>query len=145
VKALTIHQPWAWLIVEGHKRVENRPRAFAHRGPLAIHAGQRRGAQKYAAAAGGLDGLIDTLRAAGYPVPDADELTYGAVVGTVELVDVVRMGNEPRLPGMDAHGLASEPFATGPVCWVLAEPKRLAEPIPCRGKQGLFEVEVEVR
>ncbi len=39
MKALTLQQPWATLIAEGHKRVENRTWQTAYRGPLAIHAG----------------------------------------------------------------------------------------------------------
>jgi hypothetical protein len=35
---LSIKQPWAWLIANGYKDVENRTWATAYRGPLAIHA-----------------------------------------------------------------------------------------------------------
>ena len=38
MKTLTIHPVWAWAIVHGHKRVENRTWRTAHRGPLLIHA-----------------------------------------------------------------------------------------------------------
>jgi hypothetical protein len=37
--ALSVRQPWAWLIVNGLKDIENRPRRTLHRGPLLIHAG----------------------------------------------------------------------------------------------------------
>ena len=37
--ALTVHQPWAWCVANGHKDVENRSWQTAHRGWLAIHAG----------------------------------------------------------------------------------------------------------
>ena len=40
MKAITISQPWAHLIVRGEKRVENRTWPTEHRGPLAIHAGK---------------------------------------------------------------------------------------------------------
>ena len=40
--ALTIHQPWAWAIMAGIKRVENRTWRTSHRGPLVIHAGKHR-------------------------------------------------------------------------------------------------------
>lgn len=41
MKAITVRQPWAWAIVDGHKDVENRTRNIAgkYRGPLLIHAG----------------------------------------------------------------------------------------------------------
>ena len=38
VKAITIRQPFAWLIVHGHKPVENRIWETKFRGPIAIHA-----------------------------------------------------------------------------------------------------------
>ena len=46
MRALTLWQPWAWLVANGHKLVENRPWAPSptalppgHR--FAIHAGKR--------------------------------------------------------------------------------------------------------
>jgi hypothetical protein len=38
LKALAVRQPWAWLIVNGFKDIENRSRRIHHRGPLLIHA-----------------------------------------------------------------------------------------------------------
>ena len=40
VKALTVHQPWAWAIINGRKRVENRNRSTRVRGRIAIHSSQ---------------------------------------------------------------------------------------------------------
>ena len=39
-KCLTVQQPWAWCIVHGPKRIENRSWQSHYRGPLLIHAGQ---------------------------------------------------------------------------------------------------------
>lgn len=39
--ALSIMQPWAWLIVNGHKDIENRDWPTKFRGPIAIHAGKK--------------------------------------------------------------------------------------------------------
>jgi hypothetical protein len=41
MRALTIRQPWASLIICGEKDVENRTRTTRYRGVLAIHAGHR--------------------------------------------------------------------------------------------------------
>ena len=38
MKVLSVRQPWAWLIVAGHKDIENRKWYTNHRGPLLIHA-----------------------------------------------------------------------------------------------------------
>lgn len=38
--ALSVQQPWAWLIVNGHKDIENRTWKAERRGPILIHAGK---------------------------------------------------------------------------------------------------------
>ena len=42
MKALTMKQPWAELIISGIKDVENRSRRTHFRGRFAVHAGLRR-------------------------------------------------------------------------------------------------------
>ena len=37
MKAISIRQPWAWLIVHGYQDVENRTWSTKHRGPILIH------------------------------------------------------------------------------------------------------------
>lgn len=113
-KALTICQPWAWAIVHGAKRVENRTWPTRYRGWLAIHAGKSK--------AWLCDDLPD-----GTPVPT--DLVFGAVVGVAWLDDVVRP---------DACG--DDPFAFGPWCWRLTKVSPLVEPVPCRGAQGLWDL-----
>ena len=39
VRAISLWQPWATLIANGHKRYETRAWRTAYRGPLLIHAG----------------------------------------------------------------------------------------------------------
>ena len=38
MKAVSVHQPWAWAILHAGKNVENRTWATRHCGPLLIHA-----------------------------------------------------------------------------------------------------------
>lgn len=38
MKVLSVRQPWAWLIMQGYKDIENRTWQTPHRGKLAIHA-----------------------------------------------------------------------------------------------------------
>jgi hypothetical protein len=45
-KAISIRQPWAWLIVNGFKDVENRSWKTKYRGPVLVHAGRK--IEKYA-------------------------------------------------------------------------------------------------
>lgn len=41
LRALSIMQPWAWLIVNGHKDIENRDWRCRRRGRILIHAGKK--------------------------------------------------------------------------------------------------------
>ncbi len=45
--ALSLRQPWAWLVVSGHKDVENRVWRAAYRGPLLIHAGKAAPSERF--------------------------------------------------------------------------------------------------
>lgn len=110
-KALTIHQPWASLIMAGIKDIENRRWSTKHRGPLWVHAGR---ATDSTASATGARRLLDT-----------DDLPAGMVLGLVTVTDVVQ-----HHPSQWAeHGYWH---------WILADPRPLAEPIPFRGSQGLW-------
>lgn len=122
--ALTIKNPWAWLIAQGIKRVENRSWPTAHRGPLAIHAGKTPDP---------LDdevlGLFESLE-----ITIPARLTYGAIVAVVNVVDCVKLDETYDLPGW----LNDDPFAFGPFVWIL-EDARAVKPIPWKGKLGLWE------
>ena len=41
MKALSIRQPWAWLIVNGYKDIENRTWSTDFRGRVYVHAGRK--------------------------------------------------------------------------------------------------------
>ena len=120
VRLLTVRQPWATWIVQGLKPTENRTWSTSYRGPLLIHAGLSRAA---------LLDLPDELR----ELLPAGELVYGAIIGSVELYDCVRLDQIPMDRPMDR-------WATGPWCWLLRNPQPLARPIPWTGRLGLTEV-----
>jgi hypothetical protein len=52
----------------------------------------------------------------------------GAIVATANLIDCVPLDDAKHLD-----------FAEGPWCWLLADIRRIA-PIPCKGRQRLFDV-----
>lgn len=134
MKALTIDPVWAWAIMFGPKRVENRTWATSHRGPLLIHAGQNRSREPAARA---------DLERLGVEVPQ--DIPRGVILGTVDLVDVVRILGQYQhllMDEFDEHKIIEDPFAHGPYCWILRDPKPLPEPIPAIGNQGLWEMGV---
>src|SRR5947207_1541600 len=107
MKAVSVHQPWAWAILSAGKTVENRTWATRHRGPLLIHAGRaRKSYQRQDAAAWRV--------LYGVELPAWDDLTTGAIVGVVDVVDCVRVG-----PGGDLGEHGTSAWALEGMCgWV---------------------------
>lgn len=129
MKALTIIQPFAELIIVGEKRVENRTWETRYRGPLAIHAGV---SKRYMGSA------VEYW--CNHYCVDPAALTFGAVIGTVELVDCIQYAPErcDQIAPLGYEWLDFDPHVSGPWCWVLANPRRLPEPVAARGKLGLW-------
>jgi hypothetical protein len=79
MKAISIHQPWAWLIVTGRKDIENRSWKTHYRGEILIHASLKFDSRP-------LSEIEDEY---GVRLPPIDEMRRGGIVGRCELVDCV--------------------------------------------------------
>ena len=129
---LSVRQPYAWAIAEGVKRIENRSWKTAHRGRILIHAGIS-------------PAEIHGTRPAdwqtkGMPTLDSfDKLAYrGFILGSVRIVDIVPVESiKPYL----RDNPEQKHFASGPLCWLLADPIKFTSPIPMLGRLSLFQVE----
>lgn len=137
MKALTIWRPWAAAIVHGTKRVENRtwvpPESMLGQ-DIALHAGLR-------VDAGAVREVARAVHRDHLPGPTG-------IVAVVRLVGCIDVRME-RLTFMGlsadaARVAASSPWFDGPTAWVLDRVRPLAEPVPCRGAQGLWTVPDEV-
>ena len=82
--ALSIRQPWAWLVVQGYKDIENRDWPTNFRGPLLVHAGLTMTRSDYEQAAQLLD-EAGLLPPGGLPAYEA--LPRGGLVGWTRVVD----------------------------------------------------------
>jgi hypothetical protein len=82
LKAISIRQPWAWLIVNGYKNVENRIWAANLRGRVLIHAG----ASKSDTTPEALAHIKRKFKVACLP----DTFDTGGIVGIAEITDCVR-------------------------------------------------------
>ena len=123
MKALSVRQPWAELIIQGKKTLELRSWLVKHRGPLAIHASTN--IEREACQAHGLD---------------PDHVTAGAIIGVVELVDVREL-DATEFSARRAEHLADERFNTSPLYgWQLANPRPLPQPCVVHGRMGLFTI-----
>lgn len=116
--ALSVRQPWAWLIIHGNKDIENRTWETNVVGKIFIHAGKGMSKQEwedaYEYARYGVGGII---------IPGPDQLRRGGIIGEVEIVDCVDKSNSP--------------WFEGPYGFVLKNPKAI-EFMPCKGALGFF-------
>lgn len=117
MKAISIRQPWAALIVAGIKDIENRSWPTQFRGRLLIHA-----AQKIDKAG------IEMMKKMGLQQPYIDSLLQytGGIIGEVEVVDCVKKSDSG--------------WFEGPYGFVLKNAKVLKFK-PMKGMLGIFNVE----
>lgn len=120
MKALSINQPWAWLIVNGYKAVENRDWDTAYRGEFLIHAGKRIDYSAY-----------DFIEDMDIDVPPPDQLPTGGIVGKARLINTVHIRDKQLVTEAD------KPWFFGEYGFMLdsAEPCELK---PCKGALGFF-------
>lgn len=117
---LSVRQPWADLIVDGVKDVENRRWATAFRGAVLIHAAKT-------VETGDVARVRRDLGLA--PGEEYCPVT-GAILGMTRIVACVS-----RHPSR---------FFSGPYGFVLEGSVRFENPIPYRGRLGIFPVPVDV-
>ncbi len=86
MKALSIQQPWAWLILNGHKDVENRSWSTRFRGEFAIHAGKTFDVEGFEYVQSHLPDI---------ELPKTNEFEMGGIVGTACLTRCVSDSDEP--------------------------------------------------
>ncbi len=123
MKALSLFQPWAMLVVLGHKRCETRCWQTEHRGPLLIHA-----SGKFPAEGRELcrhDPVRRLLAEAG--IRDQTELPRGILLGTVQLRCCVRT-EEMDVDALSATERLLGDYGPGRWVWLLEQATRLAQP-----------------
>jgi hypothetical protein len=129
MKALSIRQPWAWLIVNGHKDVENRTWPTRFRGRVLIHANKNMTQAEFADAAQFIAMIspIDPL-----PLADMANADRGGIVGVATITDCV-----------PASRRASPWHIEGAFGFQIID----ARPLPfieCKGALGFFDVSPDV-
>jgi hypothetical protein len=141
MKAISIQQPYAHLIVTPqcdlprpciHKRVENRTWwPFQYFGPLLIHASMGRD-------------YLDSGEEEVLP-----NMVFGAILGQVELI-AVRSSAQIAIPDslvvvyggerIDLEWVRRHSHTEGPICLILRNAQRFKQPIPYKGRLGLFDI-----
>jgi hypothetical protein len=137
-KALTLYQPYAWLVARGYKPIENRKESFTQktfRGPFWVHAGIEECEEVWRQARE----LCDQYLGKDFKLPTFAELPFGQILGRATIIGV----HYPRstlFPPKD------------PVPWhfpdeyglILSDAVALASPVLCRGMQGFWPVPADV-
>jgi hypothetical protein len=127
MKAINLDQPWAELILSGRKTIELRTRRTSHRGLLGIRATKTV--------------LEDVCRS--YNLK-ADELGTAAILGTVEVVEVIQLDEDNWRVLRDKHLVETPAPGRWRYGWCLTNPYRLVKPIPYRGMPGMFDLPDEI-
>lgn len=120
MKALSIQQPWAWLVVNGHKDIENRTWKTRHRGRFAVHASKTFDLKGY---------HFVQRHFPHIEMPESGEFEKGGIVGFADITDCIT--ERPSL----------SPWFSGPVGFALENAS------PCEfkampGRLNFFEVQV---
>ena len=122
MKALTIREPWATLIVEGYKKYEFRSWKTNYRGKIYIHVGlslEKEYVDKF---------KIYNLK-----------YSKGEIIGEAELVDCIlvneKFNNELKKENSIVYGINNH---TSAYAWKLDNSIKYDKKIPCKGKLGLW-------
>ncbi len=129
--ALSFKQPIAWLIANGFVQVDDRSWDTDYRGPILIHASKGLYEDYYRFIKHHTD----------IPIPDQDQLHYGGIVGIATLVLCCKPHQLPASITPAQRAL----FANVPHTHVgfLFEQARPFTIMPCAGKLGIFEVNLD--
>ena len=119
--ALSVRQPWAWAIIHAGKDIENRTwQAVNHglkrRGRIAIHASQGMSRSEF-------NNAKYYMSQFGVDCPEPIKLIRGGIIGSVEVIDVVKESESP--------------WFMGPRGLVLRDPEA-CDFIPAKGALGYF-------
>lgn len=131
MKTLSIMQPWAWLIVNGHKDIENRTwkntnQGLRFRGRCLVHAGKKiDGGKRYYP---DFQRYIKT--SFGVDIPAIDDLQLGGIVGVMNVIDCVTQHNSPWFFGK--YGFVID--AAKPLTFM-----------PCNGQLGFFDAQYDTQ
>jgi hypothetical protein len=129
MKALSMMQPYAWLVTKGHVTVDDRSWSTLHRGALAVHASKQFHQQYYAFLRKHTD----------IPLPEISEFEHGGLVGTVDVVDCIAPVFLKGQPNARPQLHRTHFGASGYYGLVLENPRQIPI-VPYRGNRGLFDV-----
>ena len=132
MKALTLTQPWAYLVAHGHKGIETRSWSTHYRGVIAIHA----------ARALPPDALLFALAIFGHNRSEMERLCpRGVIVATATILNVLPTGSPAVVAALDSRPQEKiyGDFTPGRYAWFLELQTIMTPPRPARGALGLWD------
>lgn len=129
MKAFSIKNPWAWLIVHGGKNVENRKWQPKFRGRFLVHASK------------GFDKAgYRKLKEQGVEMPNPLEFYYGCVIGSAELYEV-----RSREEILKDTGENYPKWYDGSKYALMLRDPEPCKPFLATGKLNFFDINVELK
>jgi hypothetical protein len=130
-RALSIRQPWVYLILEHYKDIEIRTWNTKYRGLIALHASKTFDKEGYA-----------YLKTRGYfKDMKSEDFTTGAILGIANLKNVISFEYKTEFFNYKSRHLNDEQWYDGrQKGFILKDVKRI-DPIECKGALGIFRLE----
>ena len=132
IKALSLWNPWAWLILALEKAIETRSWSTDYRGPLVVHATKVAPMGFYPSP---IVRFSDAYERHGILHPEK-ELPMGAALCVAQLVDCVKTENIRRSLSRNERAFGN--YVNKRWAWILEDIVPFAVPIPCAGAQKLW-------
>ena len=133
MKSLSLLQPWASLVVMGHKTVETRSWSTPYRGQLLIHASLGKSGSEFC--------LQQPFKKF---IPNFNALPFGAIIGEVTLTKILPVDqffkSHADMNKLTLEEKAFGDYSAGRFGWLLENAFAYEHPIFCRGHLKLWEV-----
>lgn len=147
MKVISLLQPWASLVVAGHKKIETRSWNTKYRGELLIHASKKFDKSQKA--------LCFTKFFEHHLADVVDDLPLGAIIGRVKLIDTIstyQIGDKfgqglsiyrpPLEFNLTERERAYGDYSPNRYGWLFYEPVTFQTAIPAKGSLSLWEWQV---
>lgn len=132
MKAISLLQPWASLVIMGVKTIETRSWNTKYRGKILIHASLGKTGSIFASS-----GWFKKY------IPHFKELPFGAIIGSVNVVDVILIEDlgmkDDLINKLTKEEKAFGDYTSGRYAWLLSDPKPLKVPVKARGMLSIWE------
>lgn len=155
MKVISILQPWASLVVLGHKEIETRSWNTKYRGELLIHASAKKPTKAILAE------YAEWVQRFGIHCYQNESFPHRAIIGKVNLVDTnstndftigksnkilepaFLFANYSSILEITEQERAFGDYSPGRFGWLLSDRVAFNVPIPAKGQLGLWEYDIE--